>query len=161
MFGWFDMFSIIGEAIDPGPVGTIEAAAPEVKSRPRINIVVHFAFALSLFIGIIVAMCLWCWGYWGWLIFSLCLLAVYLLAAHYLTPTPDYDNMGWLGGWFNNMFRYSDDLNWFLLFLKILLMPGAFVSEGMRDGFLLMLGRMPAKKRRRKKQFKPTSEEAL
>lgn len=150
----FDLFSVIGEAIDPGPVGTIEASAPDVKYRPRSSIIVHFVFAFGLFTCVIVALCYWCWGYWGWLSFSLCMLAVYLVAAYYLTPSPDYDNMGWFGGWFDNWFRYSDDLNWYLLYLKILLAPGTFLMLGMRDGILLMLGRMPKKKRKKKKKLK-------
>lgn len=154
MFGWLDIFSIVGEIIDPGSVGTIEAAAPEIQSRPRTTIIVHFTFALGLFLAIVVGLCLWNWGHWGWLAFWLIILAIYLFAAHYLTPTPDYDNMGWCGGWLDNMFRFSDDLNWYLWILKIVLMPGAFLTVGMRDGFLLMTGQIPRKKRKKKKRLK-------
>lgn len=159
MFDWLDVFGVVGEVVAPGPVGTIDAGAPEVQARPRTFIIVHCAFALGLFVAIVVGLVLWNWGHWGWLGFWLGMLVVYLVTAHYLTPTPDYDNMGWCGGWFNNLFRISDDLNWLLLILKITLMPGAFLTVGIRDGFQLMTGRIHRKNRKRKKRLKPTAPE--
>ena len=150
----FSLFELVGESLDPGDVGGIECAAPEVKRRSPTVVLLHFLFAVFLLTCALIGIALAAWGSWGWLSFWLVLLGIYLLAAHYLTPMPDYDNLGWFGGIFNNPFRYSDDLNWLLIVLMILLMPGNIVTVGLRDGYLGMTGQLPKprRKKRRKKQ---------
>ena len=61
----------------------------------------------------------------------------YCLLGFFLRPEPDTSNMGWLGGLIDNPFRYSDDINRFLLFLKIFLVPGCFFAESVADGIQL------------------------
>ncbi len=53
---------------------------------------------------------------------------IYLIVGYKLDIQPDYDNMGWLGGVFDNPFRYSDDMNRFLIFFKILFYPGFLMA---------------------------------
>ncbi len=53
---------------------------------------------------------------------------IYLIVGYKLDIQPDYDNMGWLGGVFDNPFRYSDDMNRFLIFFKILFYPGYLMA---------------------------------
>jgi hypothetical protein len=135
----FGLFELIGESLDPGDVGGIECGAPEVQRRSSTVVLLHFIFAAF------------------WLVF----LAVYLIAAHYLSPLPDYDNLGWFGGIIDNPFRYSDDLNWMLITLKVILWPGNIVTVGLRDGYLGFTGQLPKprKKKRKKKKPAPTTFE--
>ena len=50
----------------------------------------------------------------------------------------DMNNLGWAGGLFNKPFRISEDVNRFLLFLKIVLLPGRFVAESCVDVIVLI-----------------------
>lgn len=63
--------------------------------------------------------------------------AAYLLIAYLITPEPDYENMGWLGGLVDDPLRVSDDLNRYMLFLKIFLWPGQFVARALVNIFIL------------------------
>ena len=58
---------------------------------------------------------------------------IYLLTAYIFRPKPDMNNLGYLGGFINKPFDYSDDINRFLLFLKIILYPGVLISETIKD----------------------------
>jgi hypothetical protein len=60
--------------------------------------------------------------------------AIYLIAALMLRPQPNYKNMGWLG-FFDNPFRYTDDLNRTLFFFQSLLLPGKI----MMDSFIYLI----------------------
>ena len=151
----FSLFEMLGEAFDPGDVGVIECASPEVKRRSSTVVLLHFLFAVALLTAVLIGIMLGSWGSWGWLSFWLVLLSIYLLAAHYLTPVPDYDNLGWFGGIFNNPFRYSDDLNWLLVFLMLLLLPGNIITVGLRDGYLGLTGQLPPPRRKKQKRKKP------
>jgi hypothetical protein len=42
-------------------------------------------------------------------------------------------NLGWFGGRMDNPFRYSDDINRFMLFLKVLFIPGRLLGIGITD----------------------------
>ena len=55
------------------------------------------------------------------------LLALYLFVAASYTVYPDTNNMGFLGGMINNPFRYTDNINRFLVFILIFLIPGKLV----------------------------------
>ena len=63
----------------------------------------------------------------------LALEAVYIFAGYHINPQPNSDNYGWAGGLIDNPFRISDDINRFLLFLRIILYPGrmfgVFIKE--------------------------------
>lgn len=61
------------------------------------------------------------------------LSAAYLVAAYLLRPSPDYSNIGFLGGLIDHPFRYSDDINRFLMFLLAFLWPGRFVATAIMD----------------------------
>ncbi len=65
----------------------------------------------------------------------------YLLIAYFVLPEPDYGNMGWFGGLMDNPFRISDDLNRFLFFLRVLLIPGRFMARSIVN-FFVMLSRI-------------------
>lgn len=69
-------------------------------------------------------------------------LAAYLLVAYFVRPRPTTTNIGWAGGLVDHPFRWSDDLNRGLLFLRVLLWPGRFAVSAMRD-MLGLIGSRP------------------
>lgn len=71
-------------------------------------------------------------------------LAAYLLVAYFVRPRPDTTNIGWAGGLIDHPFRWSDDFNRGLLFLRVLLWPGRFAVSATRD----MLGLIGSRPRR-------------
>ena len=64
-------------------------------------------------------------------------LILYCLLGYLIRPEPDTDDMGLFGGMIDNPFSYSDDHNRFLMFLKLVLMPGYFFTESTINMFLL------------------------
>ncbi len=49
---------------------------------------------------------------------------IYLALSLFIHPKPNVNNMGWAGGLIDNPFRWSDDVNRFLLFFEGFLFPG-------------------------------------
>ena len=66
-------------------------------------------------------------------------LGVYGAIGYWVSPRPNYQNVGFFGGVIDHPFRWSDDYNRTLGVLRILLWPGRFVSVSLRD--LLRLAR--------------------
>lgn len=129
------LLELLGESYDPGNIGTFESP-DEPQWRPvrsRAAIVVRGVVALTLVGGALAAVLLTRAFAWTTLGITVGALVAYLLLAHFVRPRPDHDNLGWMGGMFDHPFRYSDDINRFLLLLQIVLLPGAFVSESLVD----------------------------
>ncbi|MHC1723541.1 MAG: hypothetical protein AB9836_10095 [Aminipila sp.] len=55
-------------------------------------------------------------------------ITVYSVGGYFILPKPDYSNVGWFGGIFDNPFRISDDINRMLVFVMVILMPGRLFS---------------------------------
>jgi hypothetical protein len=110
--------------------------------RPAAAVV--FCFALALVV-------LGFWAYLFWFVFEVQTLrgvtlgvvftAVYLFLGYNVHPRPDVTNLGLLGPLLDNPFRYSDDLNRFLVYLKLFLWPGRMVSESLVEMARLVAGR--------------------
>lgn len=66
---------------------------------------------------------------------SLGILCGYVIVAYIVNPDPNYGDMGWFDGWMDNPFSLSDDYNRFLLWLKIMLLPGRIVSNSILNLF--------------------------
>lgn len=60
-------------------------------------------------------------------------LLIYCGLAFFIRPEANEDNMGFLGGMFNNPFQYHDDINRALFQAKCLLAPGRFAAESVID----------------------------
>lgn len=128
------LFEWLGESFNPGPIGSVDAGPTDRRDRTRAMVIVSFLLAAAALGG---------WGYLILVVFEVrsteglvgCGLGtfVYLLLGYFLHPKPDTSNLGWLGGMMDHPFRYSDDINRFLLTLMILLLPGRFVSEAVVD----------------------------
>jgi|GEM_PF-1046945 len=131
------MFEWIGEAINPGPVGDVEGRPPQVV-RHRV-----WSFVLGLIgwtlLGVWIFF-LWRWTgiqQWKWFAGGLIGTFLYLLVGYFIMPRPDYSNLGWFGGVIDHPFRYSDDLNRSLVFLRIVLLPGRIWAMALVNPFLL------------------------
>lgn len=134
--GWMGLFEWLGEAHNPGPIGSIEYRR---RRRPK-RFKVEVLFARILATALV--------GGWGYLVLSvwqirdpqglLAILAgtlVYLTISYHVHPKPDMSNIGWLGGLLDHPFRFSDDMNRMLIFFAVVLLPGRFVSETFVDCF--------------------------
>jgi hypothetical protein len=122
----------LGESHNPGAVGTIDVGVRRRRERPRIGVLVCFVLAvLLLVLWIYVVLGVWqirsAAGLAGIVLGTVC----YLLVAYAVRPAPDASNIGWMGGLFDHPFQYSDDINRFLNFYTLLLLPGRFVSESL------------------------------
>jgi len=120
----------MGEAYSPGPIGGFAKGPRGTKQPSRVVVIICAVISLALlglevFLVHSIAPEL---EIDGWLVVAGITL-VYLIAGYFIHPKPDTSNLGWAGGLIDNPFRISDDLNRTLLFLKILLFPGRFVSE--------------------------------
>ena len=61
------------------------------------------------------------------------LLLIYLLIAYNVDPKPRMDKLGLLGGLVDHPFKYTDDINRTMLFLKVILFPGKIIGTPIVD----------------------------
>jgi hypothetical protein len=130
----------IGERRSPGPLGTIEHQEPDPGHwSPRIIVVRAVIAAVMLAAAI------------AWVVgaisserdtgYALLALGIYCSIAYWVSPRPDYENVGLVGGVIDHPFRWSDDYNRLLVFVKVVLWPGRFVVVSIRDLLRLMRSR--------------------
>lgn len=122
------LFEIIGESLDPGSTGSVETGMPPREPRSRTAVIVRGVVALGIVGTVFVTTALVGPFASGRVGTVAGVMAVYLLLAYFVRPQPDYDNLGWAGGIFDNPLRYSDDINRLLVFVMVVLWPGRFVS---------------------------------
>lgn len=119
----------LGEPLNPGPVSVIDHDAPTRPALPRGLLLIRGLLGLGVIaLGVIGALSAAEPGRW------LGLFAAYLLISPLVQPKPDYSNVGWLGGLVDHPFRFSDDINRFLIFALVVLWPGRFAVTATRDG---------------------------
>ena len=133
------LFEWLGESMNPGPIGSVDTGPTDRRDRSRAMVIVCFLLASAALAG---------WVYLILAVFEVrspegqigCGVAtlLYLMLGYFVHPKPDPSNLGWLGGLMDHPFRYSDDINRFLLSLMIVLLPGRFVSEAVVDMVGLM-----------------------
>lgn len=126
----------LGESRNPGPVGDVESGAPlPTPGSARV------LYARAIIGGIILVGGLYLATRSENRIVGFMLLAVYLVLAYFVNVQPDYSNVGWLGGIIDHPFRWSDDMNRGLVFVKIALFPGRFAAMSVRDAIVRARGR--------------------
>ncbi|PMD90772.1 hypothetical protein BWI97_22625 [Siphonobacter sp. BAB-5405] len=121
------------EPANPGPVGTVKVNTPDPdnKGRRPQKWLVWVAMVAGL---ILVSVSLYGVFYEAGdggiqpVLIKLSCLVAYMLIGHFVDATPDYTNVGWLGGLIDNPFRISDDFNRLLLFTQALLLPGKLMA---------------------------------
>lgn len=124
------IFEIIGEIINPGPTGDLDFKDKDYDIRQKF-IPVRFVISLII-IGIIEYLIVFRKDYsydFSYFLEVNAFLVVYLLIASVIRIKPDYDNLGWVPFLINNPFRFSDNINRFLVILNILFMPGKYISK--------------------------------
>jgi hypothetical protein len=124
------LFEWLGESLNPGGVGGV-GHHENRRTRTRWGAICTGVIALGVcllpFIGVVSQeLSLERAG------IRLAVESVYLVIAYHLKPEPDTDNLG-VFGMFDHPFRYSDDINRFLLFFLIALFPGRLLSIGLVD----------------------------
>lgn len=129
------LFEWLGESMNPGPIGTVDVGSEERRDRSGAAIVVCFAISAVL-LGFWACLLLGTWHVGA--VKGLLGTATYLVLAYFVHPRPDFDNIGWLGGLFDHPFRYSDDVNRFLMVLVVVLWPGRFVAESLAGACRLL-----------------------
>jgi hypothetical protein len=120
------LIEIIGELIRPGKVGTVD-----ITKRKREKHIGWLIVKTILSIAIVTVLYYLIYGksfHTKELLLYITIMAVYSAAGYFILPKPDYTNIGWLGGIFDNPFKISDDINRMLIFVMILLMPGRLIS---------------------------------
>jgi hypothetical protein len=130
LFEWF------GESRNPGPIGEIDHGTPPptVTSPPDLH-------ARGVMGGILLLGGAYVASLADNRVLGFGLLVVYLALAYFVNARPDYSNVGWLGGMMDHPFRWSDDVNRHLAFLKVVLWPGRFAVVSVRDLFARARGR--------------------
>ena len=128
------MFEWLGESYNPGSVGRVDVGGRTRGNRSRIDVLVCFGLTV-LFLGFLIYFVLGISEVRSaaGLVGSVLVTVIYLFLGYTVHPTPDTSNVGWLGGLCDHPFRYSDDINRFLIFFTILLWPGRFFSESLVD----------------------------
>ncbi len=124
LFEWFC------ERKNPGTVGSVETGHRGLPSRSNGSVTFRFLIAFILV------------GFFYYSLYSSAsvkalelfimpslFLVPYCLFGYFIRPKPDTSNMGWAGGLINNPFKITDNWNRQLMVFKVILMPGAFITE--------------------------------
>jgi len=122
------MFEWLFEMNNPGPTGDFERGHYRLN-WPRIWIIIAGLSSL-LFVGFVI----YIGPFNRFLHFDTInavlltgLIISYLLVSYYIYPKPNLDNLGFLG-FIDNPFRYTDDINRYLLWSQIILFPGKILA---------------------------------
>lgn len=122
------LFEWMGESHNPGPVGDFEPGAPLPVIASKRMLYARGVIGAALILGALYAIVTS-----GDPPILLIIFAIYLLMAYFVRPRPDYSNFGWLGGFMDHPFRWSDDVNRGMAFTRIVLFPGLFAVVSVRD----------------------------
>ena len=115
------------EQLEPGPVGDFELGPPPHVPRTRPQVVVRGIAGLAMVAMPLVLASLATPCSLGTMTCVAVVLELYLAAAYYVRPRPaDFDRR-WRAV-LESPFRFTDDLNWMLWFLGVVLRPGRFAS---------------------------------
>lgn len=122
IFEWFF------ERNNPAPTGNFESRHYYLD-WPRIWIIVAGLLSV-IFVGFIIYAI--CFNYFynfepGTALFNSILIIGYLSVSYFIYPKPNTENMG-IFGFIDNPFRYTDDVNRFLMWSQILLFPGKIIA---------------------------------
>jgi hypothetical protein len=119
----------------PGPVGSVDVTAPYTEALPLWQLLLRFAFA-----AIVVATAARVIMGADQPLMGSIAFVTYLLAGYLVRPRPDHTNTGILG-FVDHPLKWTDDVNRFLIFLRVVLLPGRITAAAIRDVFAIALGR--------------------
>jgi hypothetical protein len=132
MISWHEF---LGERIDPRGIGEVRLNTfHETRKKPVWLVLIKLLGAAAMLAaGYALLLPLSPWPLGRSILVVSGILMIYLGLAFFVHPQPDGDNMGWLGGFFNDPTHYSDNINRLLWKLHCLLGPGRFLSETLLD----------------------------
>lgn len=120
------LIEFIGESIKPGKIGTVDITKGKKEKRKGMLIV-----KTILSIAIVTVLYYMIFGrsfhLKEALLFAVVMVA-YSITSYFISPKPDYSNVGWFGGVFDNPFKISDDINRMMVFIMVILLPGRLIS---------------------------------
>ncbi|WP_020607015.1 hypothetical protein [Spirosoma spitsbergense] len=126
---------------EPGTIGKLEIDAPQSDKEPPPK---KWMIWLGIFLGILFNELALKWIFDMWhsvpisqSIVKLAGLCFYVGSSHRLTAKPDYSNMGWFSGLVDNPFRSSDNVNRWLVYLQVFLLPGKLMAYSLVMGWFL------------------------
>lgn len=115
------------ERKNPGKVGTIES-----NMEPIDRISIPLLIAKLVFVLLILGGLLYITSgpniSVGNVVVFVIIMFLYCTISYQVIPKPDMSNIGLFGGLVDHPFKFTDDLNRFLIFLSILLYPGRFIA---------------------------------
>jgi hypothetical protein len=132
MVGWYE---IVGERVDPQGVGNVRLNTfYETRKKPLGWVLLKLlGVAAMVTVGYAVLVPLLPLSLIHSILVASGLMLIYVGLAFFIRPEPDGENMGFLGGLFNDPTHYSDNLNRLLWKAHCLLGPGRFISETILD----------------------------
>lgn len=124
------LFELIGELINPGPIGEIDFRDTGKTDHEKF-IPVRFVISLIMLIAIEYLFLHQPSHYNnpGYILRVNAVLLVYLLISRQIRVRPDTKNLGWIPFLINNPFRISDNINRFLFVVNVLVMPGKYIAK--------------------------------
>lgn len=120
------------EQLEPGPVGDFETGPPPHEPRPRRQVIVRGLLGLAMVAVPLVLASLATPYSIGTVTWAAAGLELYLAVAYYVRPRPADFDRSWRGV-LEKPFRVTDDLNWMLWFMGVVLWPGRFASTAIVD----------------------------
>ena len=114
--------------IHPGPIGGIDFKDKKSEVRQKF-IPIRFIISLII-IGIVEYLFIFQKDYhddFSHILIVNALFVFYLLIASVIRIKQDYDNLGWVPFLINNPFRFSDNINRFLVILNLFFLPGKYI----------------------------------
>ena len=133
MVGWYE---IVGERTSPQKVGTVRLNTfYETRKKPLwlvalkvLGMCAMFAVGYALLLLPVIPLPLW-----KSVVLISGVMLIYVGVAFFVRPEPNGENMGFVGGLFNDPTQYSDNVNRALWNAHCLLGPGRFISETILD----------------------------
>lgn len=120
------LIEFIGELIRPGKIGTVDIT--KRKKEKRIGMLIAKTILSIAIVTVVYYLIYGISFHITEVLLFITVMALYSAAGYFILPKPDYSNMGWFGGIFDNPFKVSDDINRMLVFVMIILMPGRLIS---------------------------------
>lgn len=135
------IFEYLFERKNLGKVGTIEKNNQAIKKVSIPILILKLVIATFMIYGLFYITVLNNLTWINTIIFT-AILFIYCLIGFKVIPQPDTSNVGLLGGLIDHPFRYSDDINRFLILLSILLYPGRFIATTLIQ-FIMLFKKTP------------------
>jgi len=134
------LFELLFERKNPGRVGRIEENNKKPKPVGLFTLLIKLSLSSAIIYLLLFIFVLHNFSAVR-LAYFVFFMLLYCFIAYKFIPRPDKSNVGWFGGLVDNPFRYTDDINRFLIFLMILLYPGRFIATTFVQFIMFLRGK--------------------